>query len=641
MSNKTFHSHAFLLILAVASPVIRADQLPTYQELPTDLPVRRKLRDAPTMLSRFPTTTSIALCGDKKQMRTVDINGQLWQWPSLRTDEPTLIAETNSEPACAILSNDARLLAFADPDGSVALMDIESQDIRFRDTTAIERTVTLCFSTDSRALASVTSDGKVRVWKVEGGEVIHQFETAPSSVQTMSFSPNGDYLAITSFSREVKLFRLESHAGNPKHSEPRVISVPYSNITALAFTHDGKRFVIATADGSATVHSLANHGAMVSLGTRPFAIWRIAFQADGQRMAAGSWDGTIKVWDTNSWEEVQSIKTHEESVAAMVFDADNGLISAGLDGRLLYWPAEVPGIRASAAIAGRNDSVWVAVYSPDGKRLFVGGRENRFEIWNTETKELLISRNGHPTTRCALFSSDGQVLATGGDDGQIFLCSAKTGETRKVLLRHPGSVSAVVFTENGDTLVSGCDGGDIKLWNTSTGEETACWQEHQQQVYCASISPDGKWLVTGGGNWTTGDAGELIVWDLKAGRVHAKLEGHRLAVWSIVFLEGGERFASSDSSGAVKIWNVNTLKEERTLQHTTWVRALALSPDGSTLAVGRGDGSVRLWDTAQWEQKASCEDCESFSFSLNYSPSGEWLVNGAADGTVLFWPSRN
>lgn len=414
------------------------------------------------------------------------------------------------------------------------------------------------------------------------------------------------------------------------------IQVDNSLVTAFAFTPDGKQLVIATADGAAKVHDLAAEREPVPLGAHPFAIWSIVFEPSGTRMAAGSWDGTIKLWDAASWQPLQSIKKHEESVAHMVF-VGQGLCSAGLDGRLFYWQPEVDSVSRSGVIAGRDDSVWVATHSRDGKRLFVGGRGQRFELWDAEKNQLLVSRAGHPTTRCAVFSPDGATLATGGDDGTITLCDSDSGDTRTTLQRHRGAVSAVLFAEEGRSIISVCDGGEVKFWNAASGREQATWREHRQQIYCAALSPDETWLITGGGNWTTGDPGELLVWRRSTGQVYARLAGHRLAVWSVLFLPDGKRFVASDSSGAVKVWNLEALQEERTLSHGTWVRPLALSPDGQTLAVGRGDGSIRLWDTVSWTESASCDGNKGFFFWLAYSPDGKHLVSGGVDGTVGFW----
>jgi WD40 repeat protein len=68
-----------------------------------------------------------------------------------------------------------------------------------------------------------------------------------------------------------------------------------------------------------------------------------------------------------------------------------------------------------------------------------------------------------------------------------------------------------------------------------------------------------------------------------------------------------------------------------------WIRGLAMSPDGSTLAVGRGDGSIRLWDTAKWTEKASLDGHGSFTFAIEFAPDGQTLVSSGNDGTVRFW----
>ena len=639
MNDKHFRVALALLAIGWFASCALAQPLPSYQALEAEVAGPGKLRTAPLLLSRFPTTFGMAVCADREGLRTVDIDGRVWQWSLGPAVKRELVTETNCEPACATLSKDARWLAYAEPGGDVVVWEFETQQVKFRDNTTPDRTVTLMFSPNSQLLAGVTFDGAVRVWDVDSGQVIQQLRTQRNPVQTVAFTPDGNYLAVASFSYHITLYPISPETQVPEEPEAQVIRIGGARVTAFTFTPDGQQLVVATADGAANVYERSTGNKVHELGTNPFAIWSLAFDPAGPSMAAGSWDGTIKIWDMRSWQLLQSVKTHEESVAAMVYDAGQGLVSAGLDGRLLYWLPEVPSIRPVGMIAGRADSVWIAVYSPDRTKLFVGGKEKRFELWNAENHELLVSREGHPTTRCAAFSPDGHTLATGGDDGTILLCDSNTGETQRVLQRHRGAVSAVVFTQGGQKLISGCDGKEVKLWDMTTGQEIATWREHKQQIYCANISPDGKWLITGGGNWTTGDPGELIVWDLEAGRVRARVEGHKLAVWSIVFNPEGTRFAASDSSGEVKVWNMATLEEEQTLPHPMWIRGLAISPDGSTLAVARGDGSIRLWDTARWTEKASLDGHDSFTFAIQFAPDGKTLASSGNDGTVRFWPT--
>jgi WD40 repeat protein len=466
---------------------------------------------------------------------------------------------------------------------------------------------------------------------------MQEFQAEAGAVQTLAFAADGKTLAVASFSRELRLFDVGQKR---ESSEARVIEIDDSRITAVGFMPNGKQIVIAAANGTALVREIGNDEKRISLGSYPFAIWSLAFDEDGQRMVAGSWDGTTRIWDTSSWQVVQKLKGHEESVSAMILGRQ-GMVSAGLDGRLLFWPPQISGIKPKGMITGPADPVWVAVYSPDGKRLFLGGRGERFEMWDVEKHEQLFSIKGHSTTRCAAFSPDGKTLATGGDDRTIMLSSAEDGQIRHTLEGHRGSVSAVLFVDDGKTLISGCDRGLLKFWDTTTGKETASRRRHKQQLYCANVSPDQKWLITGGGHWAKGDPGELIVWDLAKRQFKATLPGHTLTVWSIMFTPDGKYFATSDSAGDVKIWNTETLQEVRTLKHQTWVRPMAMSPDGKTLAVGRGDGPVRLWDTATWTEKGTCNGHDSFTFWLQYSPDGKTLATSGNDGTVRFWETQS
>ena len=164
----------------------------------------------------------------------------------------------------------------------------------------------------------------------------------------------------------------------------------------------------------------------MTLEPHAFAVWQLAFDTAEGRLAAASWDGTIRIWDTTSWELLTAHRSHQESISAMAFGPRSELVSASLDGPLKHWQPDVPSIKPAAMISGGNDPVWVSVYSPDGKQLFVGGRKRRFELWDVDEKKLAWSRPGQRTTRCAAFSPAGGILATGGDDGKVILWHTPT-----------------------------------------------------------------------------------------------------------------------------------------------------------------------------------------------------------------------
>jgi len=608
-----------------------------YQVLDADSSGPRvRLRGEPlTLRGRADRILAVVISADGTSATTIDGQGRLVRWDLGRPGERTHLLNLKTELACAVLSNDGGLLAFADQEGAVTMMQLATKEKQLLAETPTDQTFALALSSDGRQLAAVTRSGQVHVHSSSGDAfTLTCTRSVPkSAVPRVTFSPDGKQIAVASFSNEVRLF---DPAGE---GEGKVLQLGESRVTALGFVPDGRQLVVAGADGTTRVVDLSGDRQVVTLDTHVFAVWNMAFDTSHARLATASWDGTIRIWETTSWKLLESHKSHEESISAMAFGPNGGLVSASLEGPLKCWVQDIPSIDAAAIISGRADSVWVGVYAPGGQRLFVGGREKRFELWDVAEKKLVWSRPGQPTTRCAVFSPDGEKLATGGDDGRVILWHTKMRKRLLTMSRHSGAVSAVLYTRDAKTIVSVCDRGVVKLWDAATGEAQASWHEHKHQIYCANISPDGKWLFTAGGNWTTDDPGELIVWELETGRVRARLDGNRLAIWSIEFTPDGQRFATSNSSGDVLVWDAKTLTVERTLKHVMWIRGIAISPDGRWLAVGRGDGSVRLWDTTVWQQKASLDGHDSFTFFLQFSPDGNTLASSGNDGTVRFWPT--
>ncbi|OAX34838.1 WD40 repeat-like protein [Rhizopogon vinicolor AM-OR11-026] len=63
--------------------------------------------------------------------------------------------------------------------------------------------------------------------------------------------------------------------------------------------------------------------------------------------------------------------------------------------------------------------------------------------------------------------------------------------------------------------------------------------------------------------------------------------------------------------------------------------ALALSPDGKTIACGRVDGSVQRWDTDGKKIESIWTGHSNWVRSLSWSPNGENIASGSTDGTIL------
>jgi transcription initiation factor TFIID subunit 5 len=73
------------------------------------------------------------------------------------------------------------------------------------------------------------------------------------------------------------------------------------------------------------------------------------------------------------------------------------------------------------------------------------------------------------------------------------------------------------------------------------------------------------------------------------------------------------------------------------MRYTDSIYAMAVSPDGATLASGGTDGTVKLLDLSSGRERLALKGHVGPVFSLAFSQDGKLLVSGGVDGTVRLW----
>src|SRR5262249_44689538 len=154
------------------------------------------------------------------------------------------------------------------------------------------------------------------------------------------------------------------------------------------------------------------------------------------------------------------------------------------------------------------------------------------------------------------------------------------------------------------------------------------------QAMSVAFSPDGKALAVGFGEYSRRGAHPVKLYEVATGRETATLPGPKGGVNALAFHPGGHRLAVAGSE-VVEVWDVVARTRVQELRgHFQWVYCVAFSPDGTWLASGGWDRTIKLRDAATGAERLTIFAHEGFVLALAFSPDGHSLASSGEDRSV-------
>ncbi len=260
------------------------------------------------------------------------------------------------------------------------------------------------------------------------------------------------------------------------------------------------------------------------------------------------WGDSAEVIDAQSLKSIRPIaKDHQPSY-----------ITVSPDGKLIAWTERNSNSYTIEELAtGKRTQIQLgdhpsgAAFSPDGEHLAIGNTywdpdsegvgHAVTNLYDTSGKLIRTLQQNGPGGVMPRFSPDGKKLAVGNRNYKTQIFDVKSGELLVVMTKRMTQDTA--FSPDGKILAEAYVDGSLGLCDVQTGVPLRTAASGNKELYCVDWSPDGKLLAT------SGRQGNVIIWDAED---LAKLQEFDVGPWApqVRFSKDGTRLMASSSDTA-------------------------------------------------------------------------------------------
>jgi len=293
---------------------------------------------------------------------------------------------------------------------------------------------------------------------------------------------------------------------------------------------------------------------------------------------------------------------------------------------------------------GHTSGVSGVVHLRDRRRIITSSYDGSLRIWNLESGVQIGNDwrgdeggdggDGKDVAWIIALSPNGKTIASGGPSGKVRLWDV---ETEKVVGRWTGHTDATTmslcWSAEGERVVSGYYDGTMRVWDVKSGDTVlGPIKTGHDYVYAVIYSPDTTKIATGGE-----DENALKIWDAKTGNLLSTIK-HDYAVYSLAWTSDQKRIIAGTHEGSIRISDTATWQQIAILEgHTAGVSSLSLFQNDRLLASGSSGGKAHLWNLDTNLPIGPPIRHQSSICSAAISPDGKQLVTACHDKNAYVW----
>ena len=507
--------------------------------------------------------------------------------------------------------------------------------------------VAVCaFDPASPRAAIATADGGVRVLSLPEGGSVGVLAHVGERPGFLAFSPDGRRLLLaTDRGEEGSVFLIDAETGAcrtlPGHQGRRVLSG--------AFDRDGARVATASFDATLRIWDTAS-GAELAVRTLPrdrpiAALWT----PDGKRLVTPTVGRIVNVWFAGNRPDMFHLVGHTGPVVRARFSPDDRTaLTASADGTARLWsipPRTGCAMGEPGSLLGvfaHDGPLTDARFAARGEEVLTASADGTARRWSARSGRLLSSPFVHPSSvLLAEADASGQRVLTVCADGRARLFDAASGAPPLVLAGGPTSIRSACFSSDGALVAGGGDSEEIGIWTAADGKllRSIRYARYKDAIEGGVVSlafrPDG-------------DEVAAACADSRV-RFRNPRTGAIARADAIVFPPRSLEYAGDGSEvlvlgryggGAAKVVFAGTNRSQAAVYHVASVTGGALSADGSLVLTFARDGSVHVWKAKTGEPVAHRNVARGpvLDGSFDGDARSPRVITACEDGTVSVWP---
>lgn len=460
-------------------------------------------------------------------------------------------------------------------------------------------------------------------------------------VRTAAISPSDDIVIFGGDNRTIQWWNIsEGKMIHQLDKLSRIYSLHYSSDGTMIVRSTHRGDVIVSDKNGNPIRRFKNHGSPV---------FDAKLTPDMAHLIVTSSKGVIYIYDVQLARLLQRVEAHTDRITSVAISADARLIaSSSCDSSIKIWDGSTAKLLKQYEFDGhRATSV---SFDPCGRYILAtdsGGHIKMIDIQTDKVKwENAIPEKG---ICCGTFSHNGEMVATGSNDGILRIMNSMSGMTEHIFNVHSDAINSIEFDRSDSIIVTSSSDKTVRIkqlrnmalpsirklevhgnyitYNSSFNTITtispsgtpviyrlsddsivklSSFGEKIQSISCSSVSN----ILTG---LSIGNEIKIILWNMVTGLVQKVIR------------------CGSTKSYSIRYYSDDDMPDDNNTADIDGI--VRLSPNGGTIACSYGS-TLELYSAVSGHRLHKFSGSNGKITAIDFSPSGDCIMAGSGNGIL-------